>query len=571
MITKIHIRNFKRLRDVEIELGEAVVFIGPNNSGKTAALQALALWNNGLRLWNARRGETAPAKRSGVTINRLDLTSVPVPTAKLLWSDLHVRNVDRGGEKLRTTNILIDIIVEGVSEGKEWSCGLEFDYSNEEALYCRPLRLASGKDPERMSIPSQALKVNVAYLPPMSGLATEEVKLESGRINVLIGEGQTAQVLRNLCYKIFNESKENWQSLASDIRRFFNIEIMSPKYMADRGSIAMSYKENGVEFDITSSGRGLQQTLLLLSHIYANPNTVLLLDEPDAHLEIIRQREIYELLTVTARKMSCQIVAASHSEVVLNEAAGKDTVIAFLGSSPHRIDDRGTQLKKSLVDIGFEDYYQAEEIGWILYLEGSTDLAVLRMFARVLNHTKAMEVLERPFVHYVYNQPQKVLNHFWGLKEAKRDLVGIAIFDKLEVDLPDGMDIDKGIEGYQWAKKEIENYFCNKDVLQGFARDEGVGLFQEININAMNETINEIESALNTLRKSPWDDDIKVTDEFLDPLFDKYYEKLNLPNLMRKSKYYRLAEFVAPDALDIEVYEKLDLIVRVAEKANPVS
>ncbi|HVA23197.1 MAG TPA: AAA family ATPase, partial [Chloroflexota bacterium] len=47
MLTKITIRNFKRFDDVEIELGSPVVFIGPNNSGKTSALQALALWDVG--------------------------------------------------------------------------------------------------------------------------------------------------------------------------------------------------------------------------------------------------------------------------------------------------------------------------------------------------------------------------------------------------------------------------------------------------------------------------------------------------------------------------------------------
>ena len=41
MLTKLTIRNFKRFDEVEIELGNAVVFIGPNNSGKTTALQAL--------------------------------------------------------------------------------------------------------------------------------------------------------------------------------------------------------------------------------------------------------------------------------------------------------------------------------------------------------------------------------------------------------------------------------------------------------------------------------------------------------------------------------------------------
>lgn len=44
MLTKLTIRNFKRFGEVEVELGSPVVFIGPNDSGKTTALQALALW-----------------------------------------------------------------------------------------------------------------------------------------------------------------------------------------------------------------------------------------------------------------------------------------------------------------------------------------------------------------------------------------------------------------------------------------------------------------------------------------------------------------------------------------------
>ena len=47
MLTKFIARNFKRFGKVEIELGNPVVFIGPNNSGKTSALQALALWEAG--------------------------------------------------------------------------------------------------------------------------------------------------------------------------------------------------------------------------------------------------------------------------------------------------------------------------------------------------------------------------------------------------------------------------------------------------------------------------------------------------------------------------------------------
>ena len=55
MLTKLTIHNFKRFGEVEIELGNPVVFIGPNNSGKTSAMQALALWDLGFKRWNEKR------------------------------------------------------------------------------------------------------------------------------------------------------------------------------------------------------------------------------------------------------------------------------------------------------------------------------------------------------------------------------------------------------------------------------------------------------------------------------------------------------------------------------------
>src|SRR6186713_542539 len=93
MLTRLIVRNFKRFDEIDIELGNPVVLIGPNNSGKTTALQALTLWDIGLRRWNERRsGKEAPEKRPGVTINRHDLIAMPVPDAKLIWRDLHVRD-----------------------------------------------------------------------------------------------------------------------------------------------------------------------------------------------------------------------------------------------------------------------------------------------------------------------------------------------------------------------------------------------------------------------------------------------------------------------------------------------
>lgn len=576
MLTKLTIVNFKRFGRVDVELGNTVVLVGPNNSGKTSALQALALWHVGLKRWTEKRKRTnAPERRPGVTISRRDLIAAPVPDANLLWRNLHVRDVWRSGDgKQKTSNVRVDIAVEGVTNDRRWECGLEFDYANDESFYCRPLRLDESTSLNRMPIPDESLRVQVAYLPPMSGLAASETRLDSGAINVRVGEGRTAEVLRNLCYGVHTDGSEQWKTLVSHIDSLFGSQLEAPLYVAERGEVVMSYKEKGVRLDLSSSGRGLQQTLLLLAYMYANPGAVLLLDEPDAHLEILRQRQIYQLLTDVATENGNQIIAASHSEVLLNEAADRDVVVAFVGS-PHRINDRGSQVSKSLKEIGFEQYYQAEQKGWVLYLEGSTDLAILRAFADKLGYDEAKKALERPFVHYVGNKPAEVSRHFYGVREGCPDLKGVALFDHLDKSLD-----NLGADGLMWQRREIENYLCCRETLEAYAQQTAQRvtdgpLFASAEtgrrLQAMRDSIIEVQQALETLGKgSPWDTDAKVSDDFLGPLFEKYFRKLELPNVMAKKNYHELAYFVPANVIDDEVWEKLAAIVHTARNARPV-
>ena len=574
MLTKLTVRNFKRFGELEIELGNPVAFIGPNNSGKTSAMQALALWDIGLKRWNEKRsGRTAPEKRPGVTVNRRDLVAIPVPNARLLWRDLHVRDMLRSEGRQTTQNVRIDVIVEGVLKGRRWVCGLEFDYANEESFYCRPLRMSGESTQKRMPIPEEADDVQIAFLPPMSGMAATETRLDHGAINVRVGEGRTAEVLRNLCYRINDERSSDWLKLVSHIQGLFGAKLNAPRYIAERGEVAMSYMEHEVTLDLASSGRGLQQTMLILAYMYANPGAVLLLDEPDAHLEILRQRQIYRLISDVALESGSQIIAASHSEVLLNEAAGKDMVIAFVGS-PHHMDDRaGSQVLKSLREIGFEHYYQAEQTGWVLYLEGPTDLAILQALAHRLGHTDAVRALEQPYVFYVGSHYQGALNHYYGLREALPNLKGVAIFDRPEGGMPDPGVLTR----LTWKRREIDNYLCSRATLEEYASrsaetdtPEPLFAIQEAKrrLKAMGSAVGEVEAAMNTLgRGSPWSPDTKVSDDFLTPLFRAYFQKLDLPNLMNKKDFYELATYVPDDEIDEEVSRKLDAIASVAADA----
>lgn len=583
MITKFTINNFKRLIYAELELGNTAIFIGPNNSGKTTALQALALWDIGWRRWSEKREKftkqntaklkKAPAERVGVTINRRDLYSIPMPSARLLWNDLRTQTNMVNDKKQSTKKVYITLKAEGVHDDKSWFCALEFYYANEESFYCR-LKQSS----EDGCIPEGAKRHAMVYLPPMSGLAEREHRKEPGEISVLIGEGQTAQVLRNLCWQLYQRpDKKDWGKLIVFLKDLFGITLQSPVYVTERSELSLTYKESsGVELDLSSSGRGCQQVLLLMSFLLANPGSVLLLDEPDAHLEILRQRDVYNMLTELAFSNGSQIIAASHSEVVLQEAAERDVVMAFVGK-PHRIDTRTrrSQVKKALESIRMSDYYLAEQKGWMLYLEGSTDLAILRRLAERLDHpAKAILHGSVPVMYLGSNKPQEARDHFQGLREAKPDLVGFVLFDKLDKELHSGSQLTERM----WFQREIENYLVTPKSLRAFVHlglktddliEQAEGAHR---LEVLNTCVDEIVNALKLTNKpNPWGADIKVTDEFLDPLFKLYYERLGIPQQTFKRDYHGLADVIPIAEIATEVSDVLDELLVIASKATPES
>jgi hypothetical protein len=581
MITRLNISRFKGLRSAEIELGGNVVFIGPNNSGKSTALQALTLWDAGWRRWAEKwekKDENGnfikrPKVKSGVTINRRDLHAIPVPTAKLLWHDLHTHDTAGAGKDKKTTNVLMQVEVEGVSPAGSWFCGIEFYYANEESFYCR---LMGGSE---QHLPPEVYQHPAVFLPPMSGLADREFRKESGEIRMLTGQGQTAQVLRNLCWQLYSSGdKAPWHRLVAHIQEHFSVTLLPPVYDPVNSSLSLSYKDpKGTELDISSSGRGCQQVTLLLCFLLQHPRAILLLDEPDAHLEILRQRDIYTLLTELASEQHSQIIAASHSSTVMQVAGEKDVLVAFLGL-PHRVDTRArqNQVKKALESIPLSDFYLAQQAGWMLYLEGTTDLAILRKLALRKEHRAAKILAGRvPLVCLGSNKPGDARSHFEAMREAMPGIPGLAIFDRLPN--PDTqLSTMCGLREETWKRREIENYLVTRESLLAYVTSEldTDDLFSTAErarrIKIMNECIAELENALKVTRKSsPWSADIKVTDDFLDPLFVNYYQRLGTPQLTYKRDYHGLAETVPLNQLDAEIDAVLDAVADTVASAVP--
>ena len=84
------------------------------------------------------------------------------------------------------------------------------------------MRLSGDK---RMEVPQEAAGVRIAYLPPMSGLSANETRLDEGAINVRLGEGRTAEVLRNMCYQVVQgqDGKNKWAKIVETMESLFGV------------------------------------------------------------------------------------------------------------------------------------------------------------------------------------------------------------------------------------------------------------------------------------------------------------------------------------------------------------
>jgi hypothetical protein len=191
----------------------------------------------------------------------------------------------------------------------------------------------------------------------------------------------------------------------------------------------------------------------------------------------------------------------------------------------------------------------------------------------VLGHP-AREFLDAPFVEFIGNKLSKAESHFWGLREAVKDLLGVVILDHQD-NPPDG---SKDLAAHFWSRNEIENYLSIPEVLVRYAEKLAVDaaggpLFEEGKKAELRQTMEQcandlIPAAARRDRSHRWWSATKMTDDFLDLVFADFFKKLSLPNLMMKTDYHRLVGFMTPDEIDAEVVGVLDTIVNIAKSAE---
>lgn len=384
MITKVVLDGFKRFKTESFDVNNDVVLAGPNNSGKTTLLQAIAVWNLALQRWMADHAESSTAEqRTGVPISRSDFTAIPLREMNLLWFDRDTAY--RGGEKDGTKAghpKLVSITLYGQkSTGLEWHLTVTLRYTNKEQIY---VKLTDDTGKVVTDVPPEARDLKIVHVPPFSGIGAEETGLQLGYQSRLVGQGKPGDILRNLLLEVYrgdkNDHSNNWQELVKDVYRLFGYQLKEPQYAeASDPFIRVEYaqSQSKTTFDLASAGSGFHQALTLLGFFYARPASVLLLDEPDAHLHVILQRQVYDRLREVARKRGCQLFISTHSEIIL-EDTGPENILSFYGR-PHRlaVETHRDQVREALKRLSSLDILAAENRQHILYVEDESDSKIL--------------------------------------------------------------------------------------------------------------------------------------------------------------------------------------------------
>jgi ABC-type branched-subunit amino acid transport system ATPase component len=575
----LEISNFKSYGSSgRIPLEHPSVLIGPNNCGKTTALQAIALWAIAARTWQLESKDSKAKKRTGKPLNRLTILSVPVPKTRHFWKNLKV-----SGKDLRIT---AGMEIEG---GVVPVTMIFRHHASDELIYAEP-HPSTLSQPEALA---KAAQLDVALLYPMSGIAADEPLITRNRIDYHMGRGSTAEVLRNLCLVVHQNSPQDWQEITGLMRRLFQVSLTTPTEN-EGGSLDLFYEQIGADrpLDLSLAGRGFQQMLLILAHLYAHKSSVLLIDEPDAHLEILRQQQIYSLLRTIAERNGCQVLMATHSEVVM-QAALDSHLTLILGGHAEDLASKPA-IKESLKRFGAAHYVRARETGHVLYLEGSTDLAMLRAFADRLGHPVRDQIADGAHLNVYYlqdNRPaagqspdelldavegafgQKARDHFFALRNILPELRGLEIIDSDNRGLLESS--AGGFSRLPWKRYELENYLITPDLLMEWMHVDGVDLFADHRqaildglllekIFDNNQADFENYSQANTSTQNTiWraQTQTRKLSLFAEEFFRRCATATGTPIPLRKGDLYQLIHGQPIASIDPEIIEKLDAIL----------
>lgn len=350
-------------------------------------------------------------------------------------------------------------------------------------------------------ISKQALRTFVerpiTLIPSFFNVVINEERKSPGRYNSLLKTGNYNQLFRNILYDLKNDQDvldiedsrkeiatpklDKFSELQQIIGEVFDIKDLDVRFTPQEDEyISATYQVGSTEdekqerLDISTLGMGTLQFIQVVTQVLSGAPSIIMLDEPDAHLHTKLQVRIIELLKDFSEKYNVKFIVATHSKDIINNVNPRQVLTFTEENTLTSIDDLSGFIE-TIKNLGATT---EELIGLnigkrVVLVEGVDDsIYIKKLYEKFTNDYAKTNYNLINFIP-LGGRDSVISNHldkFLGNTSDLNDFKKIAIFDK-DYRLDEHQKVDaeklrrKGFKVIEWKLKELENYFLNKSAI----------------------------------------------------------------------------------------------------------
>jgi len=371
-ITKLSIKNFRSLKNVTLnELGDMVILIGKNGSGKSNILELLEMFISDLNLFQETPKkypiENWYQKKNSRNI-MVDI-EIQFDEAKLKSKGLTIKDTYAlHNEKIVKIKIHRELAKNGWKKPKIELKGYPLKYDMNDSVH-KDKTINADDIEHLLNIMASIIKEKFVLI--------RSIRESQHIINLTTRPPIIDTESKRYYIQLANSNEPDQESKWIDSVNFFN--RLTGKQLEIRNNEPVFRGEN-YRLPLEYSGSGDQATLILKRYIN-DEYKVYCIEEPETRLHHSYQREIYNWLKEMSKKS--QIILATHSSVFVNKDNLENTWIVTINSGESKVFkiDNDDCLRTLLIELGIKpsDIFFSNAI---LFVEGITEREVLPIITR---------------------------------------------------------------------------------------------------------------------------------------------------------------------------------------------
>lgn len=464
MIKSISLKNFRGFREHAVDFTQFCLLIGQNNAGKTTLVEALRIISAALSKAKSAQFEMASDEfGSDITgaIFRVSLDTLDIENRGLHYN---YRNSDPAIIRVKYTNNCQ--IVVGIGESLN-------------DVVCQLLLPGGVKVNSRSQIKETKFRP-IFVMPPVGALLAEETQRDKKYLYKHINGYLSYRHIRNQMADMSDEF-DRFREILTDTWST-NLQVGKVEYVQGekQSYYGVTIRDGPFVSEMALVGSGLQawiQTTWFLARV--GSDSIIVLDEPDVFLHADLQKKLIKILAVERYR---QTIVATHSLEMIADVAPAEIILVSKRYSRSRALSSSAQAQSVMEAIGTNLNIQLSKVaaaGKIIFVEGQ-DYAFLDQIAFKLGNIAYDKFSKIPHfsVGGMNNWPKAAMaakafhdtsaGKVEGVMFLDRDYKPDDVFNSIKTQA-----CKDCLRILVWSRKEIENFFIDKNLIHSFLSRTG--------------------------------------------------------------------------------------------------